>query len=242
MAGFGATGADGGIDAGGAANTHRASRVEDGTDDRRNRERGTMAGASEGHDSGERKRVCCGGNHVLLAWVRRKPAGRGCQGVGYSRYGGPLTPAKAARPSPTRWRSLTWGGQNMCRDRPRWEVVIGWELAYTPMELIFTVRSLLETVTAGALAPRAVKRPTAFRAGLHEGRGPPIRGGLLPEPLSSPTKHPCVRDGWYVDSLDHGGAGPRSHRRSGLRPEPAHAEAERRARNGSRSSTSPPLG
>jgi hypothetical protein len=88
----GAAGTDGRIDANGATDAHGATGGEDGTDDRRHGGGRAVTGAGEGHDGGERERVCAGRNHVLPAWGRIGPAGRGCQGAGYGRYGGPLTP------------------------------------------------------------------------------------------------------------------------------------------------------
>jgi hypothetical protein len=64
-----------------------------------------------------------------------------------------------------------------------------------------------KAAASGTLASIA-KRPSAIRAGFHEGQGPPIKGGLRPEPQTLAYQRSLLRrDGWHVDGLEHGGAG-----------------------------------
>ncbi len=98
--GRGTAGADGRVNARGTADAHRAASRQNRRDDQRHRKRGAVAGAAEGHrpTEGKGRRAGCvaARNHVLPARRRERTAGRGCQGVGDGRYGGPLKPVRAA--------------------------------------------------------------------------------------------------------------------------------------------------
>ena len=164
------------------------------------------ASRREGHDAGERERVCAGGNDVLPAWGRMESAGRGCQGVGYGRYGGPLTPERRrSRPRPAGVAYLV-AGKTCARVGPERKEVVRGELVDASMELVSTVRSFPKAVFSGACALIA-KRPLAARPSVYEGRGPPIGGGLRPEPQSLSITVPLRRDSWPANGSDHGGVG-----------------------------------
>jgi hypothetical protein len=70
---------------------------------------------------------------------------------------------------------------------------------------------------------------SVVHAGLHEGRGPPIKGGLRPEPQTlADSQSPVQGDSQHMDALESGGAGaaePQAER-SAPRSRPLRAQIE----------------